>query len=135
MFYEQMDIFGGSTDITNEVIPRNEIQRRLKYTDLVDPAERLAHWIDIFNNGCSDPFWCDGVNMNLARNHIIYANRCMETYLLKTVPVPPKVPDGYMAVERRCFCDCARVCKEEFLNSLSPDEIASLNAVLKTQKN
>ena len=35
----------------------------------------VAHWHDLKANGCSDPFWPDGVNMNLVRNHIIYALR------------------------------------------------------------
>ena len=35
--------------------------------------EEISHWKDINQNGCSDPFWSDGCNMNLTRNHIIYA--------------------------------------------------------------
>ena len=31
----------------------------------------IEHWKDINQNGCSDPFWPDGCNMNLTRNHII----------------------------------------------------------------
>ena len=30
------------------------------------------HWDDLKKNGCSDPAWPDGVNLNLVRNHIIY---------------------------------------------------------------
>ena len=33
--------------------------------------ERFRAWDKIAQNGCSDPFWPDGVNMNLVRNHII----------------------------------------------------------------
>lgn len=32
----------------------------------------IEHWKAINQNGCSDPFWSDGCNMNLTRNHIIY---------------------------------------------------------------
>ena len=32
----------------------------------------LAHWQHMAKYGCSDPFWPDGVNMNLVRNHIIW---------------------------------------------------------------
>ena len=32
-------------------------------------------WDDIKKNGCSDPAWPDGVNLNLVRNHIIYFYR------------------------------------------------------------
>ena len=34
--------------------------------------QEIEHWKDINQNGCSDPFWPDGCNMNLTRNHIIY---------------------------------------------------------------
>lgn len=30
-------------------------------------------WQEIHKNGCNDPFWSDGVNLNLIRNHMIYA--------------------------------------------------------------
>lgn len=33
--------------------------------------EEIAQWKDINQNGCNDPFWSDGCNMNLTRNHII----------------------------------------------------------------
>ena len=33
--------------------------------------ERFRAWNQIAQNGCSDPGWPDGVNMNLVRNHII----------------------------------------------------------------
>lgn len=33
------------------------------------------HWNYINENGCNDPFWPDGCNMNLTRNHIISYKR------------------------------------------------------------
>ena len=72
--------------------------------------ENLLHerviWERINENGCNDPFWADGCNMNLTRNHILsyrneIANCCEEhnlplpeEYFLK---VPPEVDDDYMA--------------------------------------
>ena len=66
----------------------------------------IDHWEDINRNGCNDPFWSDRCNMNLTRNHIIYAKRQIveicerhgipipeEMYL----PTPPQVDDYYMA--------------------------------------
>lgn len=65
-----------------------------------------AIWEHINENGCNDPFWADGLNMNLTRNHILsyrndIANCCEkhnlslpEEYFLK---VPPEVDDYYMA--------------------------------------
>lgn len=82
-----------------------------------NPEERIAtltanilqsqeHWKDIQKNGCNDPFWSDGCNMNLVRNHIIHnkttiAEICLESGLSLPAeyytPTPPKVDDNYMA--------------------------------------
>lgn len=35
----------------------------------------INRWRHIAVNGCSDPFWPDGGNMNLLRNHLIYYKR------------------------------------------------------------
>ena len=65
-----------------------------------------AIWNHINENGCNDPFWPDGCNLNLTRNHIISYKRdiaelCEKTgmtlpeeYFLK---VPPEVDNNYMA--------------------------------------
>ena len=64
------------------------------------------HWNCINENGCNDPFWPDGCNMNLTRNHILsYRNEianCCEEYNLPLpeeyfLKVPPEVDDNYMA--------------------------------------
>lgn len=64
------------------------------------------NWNYINENGCNDPFWPDGCNMNLTRNHIISYKRDIaelceengmplpEEYFLK---IPPEVDDNYMA--------------------------------------
>lgn len=68
--------------------------------------EEIDHWEDINRNGCNDPFWSDGCNMNLTRNHIIYAKRQItalcEEYSIPVpeemyLPTPPEVNDYYMA--------------------------------------
>lgn len=68
--------------------------------------DSIDRWKDHNENGCNDPLWSDGVNMNLLRNHVIYAKRqirdiCEESglslpeeYYLAT---PPEVSDYYMA--------------------------------------
>ena len=68
--------------------------------------QSIQHWKDINQNGCNDPFWSDGTNMNLVRNHIIYYKRQLEDvcqsegcdlpeeYYLAT---PPEVDNKYMA--------------------------------------
>ena len=71
-----------------------------------DIRNEINQWEYINQNGCNDPQWPDGVNMNLTRNHIIYAKQQIaeiceqhgipipeEMYL----PTPPEVDDCYMA--------------------------------------
>ena len=71
-----------------------------------DIRREIARWEDINQNGCNDPFWSDGCNMNLTRNHIIYDKRkiaqiCEEHGILipeeMYLPTPPEVDDYYMA--------------------------------------
>lgn len=87
----------------------------LELTNLVNAH---AQWQFINENGCQDPFWSDGTNMNLIRNHVIYHRRQIaelcEEYRIQLpveyyLPVPPEVVDNYMAnldqqkrVERLC---------------------------------
>lgn len=68
--------------------------------------KEIDHWEDINQNGCNDPFWTDGCNMNLTRNHITYAKyRITEICAVNKspipeeayLPVPPMVNDYYMA--------------------------------------
>ena len=103
--YRQLEKLGVDR-ITADVIAderRNEIREQLD-------AE-YKHWDDLKKNGCSDPAWPDGVNLNLVRNHIIYWYRLLRERTSQTVqlsmfdagmdlrnerPLPPEVPDGYM---------------------------------------
>ncbi len=73
-------------------------------------VEELKHWQYLREHGCQDPFWADGVNMNLTRNHIIYykmrllelcpdGNLPEEYYL----PTPPEVDDNYLARRNEYF--------------------------------
>ena len=57
----------------------NESQLR----EQLDAAYR--HWDDMKKNGCSDPAWPDGVNLNLVRNHIIYFYRFLRERTSKNV--------------------------------------------------
>lgn len=68
--------------------------------------ESVEHWKDILENGCNDPFWPDGCNANLVRNHIIYYKRKIETMCEKFgfaipieyyIPSPPEVSNYFMA--------------------------------------
>lgn len=58
-------------------------------------------WNHLYTYGGQDPFWSDGCNMHLVRNHIIYIKKQMEeageltdTYFRE---LPPEVDRNYMA--------------------------------------
>lgn len=71
-----------------------------------DIIQAICRWQRIRDNGCNDPFWTDGTNMNLARNHIIHDKRMIAEICAKTgvslpeeyyISTPPKTDTGYMA--------------------------------------
>jgi hypothetical protein len=73
-----------------------------------DPRERLrseyARWDHLYKFGGSDPFYPDGMNLYLVRNHIInYKRMVEENYDPSDYPdayhreLPPKVDQDYMA--------------------------------------
>ena len=65
----------------------------------------LEHWQDIFTNGCSDPAWPDGCNLNLTRNHILSALRSLRDLGEDTSGeyIPPEVENGLMIPAGRWF--------------------------------
>lgn len=81
--------------------PEQEIQGLCK-----DIRREIAQWIYLNENGGQDPFWPDGVNMNLTRNHIISDKYQIEEMCFQAalpfpdeyyLPTPPEVSDDYMA--------------------------------------
>ena len=69
-------------------------------------SKSYEQWQSIFENGCQDSFWEDGINLNLVRNHIIYFQRqmnalCEEIGYLKPEicgrEIPKAVDPHYMA--------------------------------------
>lgn len=44
-------------------------------------ANEFRCWDNLYQHGGSDPFWPDGMNLNLVRNHIIYYKHQMEDLL------------------------------------------------------
>lgn len=65
----------------------------------------LEHWQDMFENGCSDPMWPDGCNLNLTRNHIISTLRGLRDLGEDTSSeyIPLEVEDGLMIPSGRWF--------------------------------
>lgn len=41
-------------------------------------TDSIQRWKFLDTHGGSDPFWSDGCNMNLVRNHILYYRRQLE---------------------------------------------------------
>lgn len=75
-------------------------------TDNAAELERsYARWNEVYTNGGSDPFWPDGVSLNLIRNHIIFYKEQLskqenslfglpDAYYLD---IPPEIDCDYMA--------------------------------------
>lgn len=63
--------------------------------------ERYEHWEHLLKYGGQDPFWEDGSNMNLVRNHIINIKRQMEEQGIQSElldkETPSEVDVKYMA--------------------------------------
>ena len=79
---------------------KNPFDTVLTFAEEIKKA--VKHWCDIREHGCSDPFWPDGTNLNLVRNHIIYYKKqiseiCLtcgviapEEFYIETPPVVPE---------------------------------------------
>ena len=66
--------------------------------------DSYASWKRYMTEGGSDPFWADGVNMNLLCNHIISYRKQLEEMCVNgerpdilNRELPPEMPDNYMA--------------------------------------
>ena len=93
--------------------------------ELVRELERdYARWEQVYMAGSKDPFWPDGVNANLCRNHILCGKkRIRELYPDAEMPeiyyrpLPQKLPAEYMARKEEIrsvaltrHAICARFC-------------------------
>lgn len=84
-----------------EKTPEQQLVETVKFCE-----ERYRRWHDIYQNGCYDPTWTDGVNLNLVRQQLQYAKRCIaqdcneigcELPEIYYKELPPEVDDSYMA--------------------------------------
>lgn len=80
---------------------RKQRSRKEQLAEVI--RESHEQWKRLWENGGNDPFWTDGVNLNLVRNHIIYGHRLCEEELQEGdypeeyyLPLPEKVPPNYM---------------------------------------
>ena len=72
------------------------------------------HWKDVYDNGCNDPSWADGFNLNLIRNHIIY-----DKIQLQKILTEDELPEIYF---------------KELPSEVDPDYIAKKEEILENAK-
>ena len=74
---------------------------------ITDCAERYVRWTHLRTNGGAAPYWSDGVNLNLLRNHIKYAKNRIKEHCDKHGmvipaiyyrPMPPEMPKDFYVV-------------------------------------
>lgn len=108
-----------------KIKPEQEVRKCCKRI-----REEIAYWKHINQYGCNDPFWPDGSNMNLIRNHIFSYQAelreiCTENQLSLPeeyyLSPPPEVDNNYMAnlkqKERvkRCFQQDMKLVRKKYV--------------------
>ena len=72
-----------------------------------DCTERYVRWHTLRTEGGADPYWSDGINLNLLRNHIKYAKHQIKEHCAKHGlvipaiyyrPMPPEMPNDFYVV-------------------------------------
>lgn len=101
--------------------------------------ESYDRWEYLYKNGGQDPFWEDGVNLNLVRNHILHYQRqisdiCEEECILFVPDIinrdpPPEVDNKYMARTEYILSNAQRILSELKQNELYM-ELLKLDSVL-----
>ncbi len=83
--------------------PAVESEVWMKKTDYrAELKKEYERWNELFTHGGQDPFYTDGTNLELVRNHIMFCKKSLEQeggdmpeeY---SWPLPPEVPQDYMA--------------------------------------
>lgn len=91
-------------------------------------VERYNRWQDLYKNGCFDPNYCDGANLNLVRNHIQFAKRKIEKLVeehkelsfpaeYEKIEIPQEVSNDYMANPEKIIREA-----KETLSAMEEDE-------------
>lgn len=84
---------------------KNKLEQELAQMEKAT-VQLYQRWQFVYENGCKDPNWEDGMNLNLLRNHLLYYKRkmsklCAENGLDKPQilfrHLPPALPREYMA--------------------------------------
>lgn len=96
--------------------------------------EDFSRWEHLIQYGGSDPFWSDGVNLNLVRNHIIHDKRELEkiTSSKEEFPeiyyreTPPEADENYYVHSGRIRDEAIKIL-DQYLNH---DDVQFLITVL-----
>lgn len=106
------------------------------WDEIAEIRNEYKMWDEIAEHGCGDPFWEDGANMNIIRNHILYLRKQLISQAEEeNVPIPqeaywtipPEVPDTYMVKSGRCYKRCKKWDKERISEiALKADTDAAL---------
>lgn len=91
-------------------------------------VERYNRWQNLYKNGCFDPSYCDGMNLNLVRNHIQFAKRKIEKLVeehkelsfpaeYEKIGIPQEVSNDYMANPEKIIREA-----KETLSAMEEDE-------------
>ena len=90
-----------------KLTPAEQLQQHVN-----DCAKRYAHWETERRDGCVDPNWSDGVNLNLVRGHIICAKGQIRHTCDKfglTIPaiyyraLPPVMPGDFFVIDGKNY--------------------------------
>lgn len=60
----------------------------------------FSHWEEVNEKGTQDPFFPDGINLNLIRNHIIYDQDRLKK-LCKAQKIRPCLPEAKLKLPRK----------------------------------
>lgn len=99
-------------------------------------AERYTHWEQERRDGCVDPNWSDGVNLNLVRNHIInfkrQIRRTCDNFNLPMPAIyyralPPEMPTDFFVTNGKNY-NPKRVAR--ILNLRGEDELSPVQLSL-----
>lgn len=88
--------------------------RKIKVDYVAELKSEFDRWAHIKEFGTSDPFWSDGVNLNLVRNHILYYKKMIEENEEVPYPdiyyreTPPEVDDDFIAKKDQILSDAKK---------------------------
>ena len=92
-----------------------------KEEELQNLRQEAEQWQYIKDHGCQDPFWPDGVNMNLIRNHIIYGKKVL---LQICEELNENMPEEYYSIQTPPETDPEYMCRDgEYFKKRRQDAI------------